>query len=167
MDAYLCIVSKREVRKYTDQNIPDDVLTRILQAGRATGNSQNRQRWELVVVRGAALDQLADTVSAPDNVRGCNAAIAIVIGRQPVLDAGRAAQNMMLAAWSLGIGTCPNSAKDKDACRQVLGVDAEHDIPVILSLGYPDQPVPHDDDPDAILKRINRKPLEELVRYIG
>jgi nitroreductase len=167
MDAYLCIVSKREVRKYTDQDLSDEVLTRILQAGRATGNSQNRQRWELVVVRGDALNQLADTVSAPDNVRGSKAAIAIVLGRQPVLDAGRAAQNMMLAAWSLGVGTCPNSAKDKDACRRVLGVDAEQDIPVILSLGYPNQPVPRDDDPDAILQRINRKPLEELVRYIG
>jgi nitroreductase len=167
MDAYLCIVSKREVRKYTDQDISDEVLTRILQAGRATGNSQNRQRWEFVVVRGDALNQLADTVYAPDNVRGCKAAIAIAVGSQPVVDAGRAAQNLMLAAWSLGVGTCPNGPKDKEACKRILGVADDMDVPMILSLGYPNQPVPHDDDPDAILQRINRKPLEELVRYIG
>ncbi len=167
MDAYLNIISKRDVRKYTDQPIPDDVLTKILHAGRATGSARNRQLWEMVVVRNReTLARLAETVAAPDNVRGCVAAVAVVLKGQSAWDGGRMAQNLMLAAWSQGVGTCPNTPVNKDDCKAILGVEKDHDILTILSLGYPAEPVPRATDPDAILARIDRKPLEELTRYI-
>ena len=167
MDAYLNIISKREVRKYTDEPIPDDVLTRILHGGRVTGSARNRQQWEMVVVRNReTLARLAETVAAPDNVRGCAAAVAVVLKGQSAWDGGRMAQNLMLAAWSQGVGSCPNTPVNRDECRAILGVDAEHDILTILSLGYPAEPVPRGVDPDAILNRIDRKPLDELTRYV-
>jgi len=167
VDAYLNIISKREVRKYTDEPIPDDVLTRILHGGRVTGSARNRQQWEMVVVRNReTLARLAETVAAPDNVRGCAAAVAVVLKGQSAWDGGRMAQNLMLAAWSQGVGSCPNTPVNRDECRAILGVDAEHDILTILSLGYPAEPVPRGVDPDAILNRIDRKPLDELTRYV-
>ena len=169
-DAYLCIVSKREVRRYTDSLIPDAVLTRILEAGRATGSARNRQQWQFVVVRGEdALGRLAETVAAPDNVRGCQVAIAIVLLGQSSWDGGRVAQNMMLAAWSMGVGSCPNTPTppNRDACKEILGVPQESEITTILSMGYPAEPVPRATDPETILQRIDRKPLAELVRYVS
>lgn len=167
MDAYLNIIGKREVRTYTDQPIPDDVLTRILHGGRVTGSARNRQQWEMVVVRNReTLARLAETVAAPNNIRGCAAAVAVVLKGQSAWDGGRMAQNLMLAAWSQGIGSCPNTPVDKDTCKTILAVDGEHDVLTILSLGYPAQPVPRGTDPDAILARIDRKPLEELTRYV-
>ncbi|HEX5165610.1 MAG TPA: nitroreductase family protein [Thermomicrobiales bacterium] len=167
MDAYLNIVSKRDVRKYRDEPIPDEVLTRILHGGRATGSARNRQQWEMVVVRSReTLERLAETVAAPANIRGCAAAVAVVLKGQSAWDGGRMAQNLMLAAWSQGVGTCPNSPVQKDECKAILGVAADADILTILSLGYPAEPVPRASDADAILARIDRKPLEELTRYI-
>lgn len=167
MDPYLNIVSKRDVRRYTDEPIPDDVLTRILHAGRATGSARNRQQWEMVVVRNReTLARLAETVSAPANIRGCVAAVAVVLTGQSAWDGGRMAQNLMLAAWSQGVGTCPNTPVQKDECKAILGVAEDADVLTILSLGYPAEPVPRATDAGAILSRIDRKPLGELTRYL-
>ena len=167
MDAYLNIIGKREVRKYTDEPIPDETLTRILHGGRVTGSARNRQQWEMVVVRDRdMLGRLAETVAAPDNIRGCAAAVAVVLKGQSAWDGGRMAQNLMLAAWSQGVGSCPNTPVQKDDAKAILRVAEDADILTILSLGYPPEPVPRTSDPDAILGRIDRKPLEELVRYL-
>jgi nitroreductase len=167
VDTYLAIVSKREVRSYSDAPIPDEILTRILQAGRATGSSRNRQEWEFVVARSRdTLGRLAETVSAPSNVRDCQVAIAVVLTGQPGWDGGRVAQNMMLAAWAEGVGTCPNTPKNREECYRVLGLPDDAQIATILSLGYPAKPIRISPDPDGILRRINRKPLSALVRYV-
>ncbi|CAN5691979.1 oxygen-insensitive NADPH nitroreductase [soil metagenome] len=168
MSAYLAIVSKRDVRKYTDEQIPDDVIERMLQAGRATGSARNRQTWRFYVIRGRdMLDKLSETVSAPANIKGCRLAIAIVMTRPQGFDAGRAAQNIALAAWADGVGTCPNTPRDLVAVRQLLDLEDDWEVPTILSAGFPDEPLrPRDADPDAILNRIDRKPLDELTHWI-
>ena len=62
MDTYLAIASKRDERRYDDRPVPDEVERRILDAGRVSGNSQNRQEWEFVVV--SDREALAETVYA-------------------------------------------------------------------------------------------------------
>ncbi len=171
LDAYLAVVSKRDVRAYTDEALPDDVLQAILQSGRATGSARNRQHWRFVVVRGQdALAALAPNVAAPRNVQGCAAAVAVVLtGPMAAWDGGRLAQNMMVAAWAFGVGSCPNTVTaDGDAgARELLGVGEGESFVTILSLGYPAEPVPRSTDPEAVLARIDRKPLDELVTWVG
>jgi len=166
--AYLNIITKREIRRYEDRPIPDDALMRMLQAGRATGSSRNSQPWRFYVIRNReVLNQLAEYVYEPDNIRGCQLAIALVMTRPRSFDAGRAAQNIALAAWADGIGTCPNGIRDMDAVRRLLDLEEDWDVPTILSVGYPAEPLrPRGKDPDAILERIDRKPLEELTHWI-
>lgn len=167
MDAFRAIVSKREVREYSDEPIPDDVLTRILQAGRATGSSRNRQEWQFIVVRDRAVRaELAQTVSSPRNLTGCQVAIVIVLTGQPAWDGGRVAQNMMLAAWADGVGTCPNTPQKREDALRILDLPDSAQFATILSCGYPATPIRVASDPEAILRRINRKPLDELVRYV-
>ncbi|MGH7417674.1 MAG: nitroreductase family protein, partial [Candidatus Rokuibacteriota bacterium] len=82
-------------------------------------------------------------------------------------DAGRAAQNMMIAAWSLGVGTCPNTPIDESTLKQLLELPAEAAIPTILSLGYPaaSEPKPRPRaDPARVLDRVNRLPLQQILR---
>ncbi|MBT5756041.1 MAG: nitroreductase family protein, partial [Acidimicrobiaceae bacterium] len=50
MTPYESIISKRDLRVYTDQPIPDDVMHRILQAGRMAGSAKNLEVNRLVVV---------------------------------------------------------------------------------------------------------------------
>ncbi len=155
MDAYLAAVSKREVREYTDRPVPEDVLTKILEAGRATGSAKNTQPWRFVVLKEREhRHDLANAMMAPRNLDRCAVAIAVVLLVERMrFDAGRVAQNIMVAAWGLGVGSCPNSV------RPTLGYPA------------PGQPRPRPKaDPERIVAKLNRLPLEELVhreRFTG
>ncbi len=161
MDARLAIASKRDVRQYADTPVPDDVVTRILDAGRVSGSSRNTQRWEFVVVE-KAQDALADAVYAPQNVRGAQLVVAIV-GEAGSMDVGRCAQNMMLAAWNEGVVSCPNGIKDPDAAAHICGGE----VKTILSFGYPANPRdPESRTADEWSAKANRKPLDELVRRV-
>ena len=64
MDVYLAIATKRDQRQYADTPIPEDVVGRILDAGRLSGNSANKQKWQFVLVGEAARQELAPTESA-------------------------------------------------------------------------------------------------------
>lgn len=177
MDAYLAVVAKREVREYTDRAVPEDVLTKILQAGRATGSSKNTQPWRFVVLKERQhRHDLASSMMAPRNLDRCAVAIAVVLLNERLrFDAGRVAQNMMVAAWALGVGSCPNSVRpdEHDRVRQDLGAPAEAAIATIITLGYPaaGQPRPRPKaDVLRIVAKLNRLPLEELVhreRFTG
>ena len=124
MDAYLAIASKREVRAYDERPLSDEAQRRILEAGRVAGSSKNRQARRFVVVRDPALvERVAACVYAPDNVLGAALVVAVVVGGKgpTTFDAGRAAQNMMLAASNEGIGSCPNGIADAAELQTVVG----------------------------------------------
>lgn len=119
-DAYDAILTCRAVRHFTETPISDDDLQRILQAGRWAGSAKNVQPWHFVVVRNRArLNQLAECGRYASHLRGAALAVVLVTspGRWVDFDAGRAAQNMMLAAWLLGIGSCIASLHDEDRAR--------------------------------------------------
>src|SRR5439155_172698 len=80
MDTYLAVVAKREVREYTDRPVPEEILTKILQAGRAAGSSKNSQPWRFVVLKERQhRHDLADAMMAPRNLDRCAVAIAVVL----------------------------------------------------------------------------------------
>jgi nitroreductase len=171
MDAYLAVVAKREVREYTDRPVAEAVLTKILQAGRATGSSKNTQPWRFIVLKDRQhRHDLANAIMAPRNLDRCAVAIAVVLLSERLrFDAGRVAQNMMVAAWALGVGSCPNSVRpdEHDRMRQDLGLPADAAVATIITLGYPapGQPRPRPKaDPEKILTKVNRLPTEDLVR---
>jgi nitroreductase len=159
VDVYTAIASKRDERRYADTPIPEELETRILDAGRLAGSSRDRRDWEFVVV--SDREALAEAVFAPDNVRTAALAVAIVCPR--ALDAGRAAQNMMLAAWGDGIVSCPNGVRDDTAMEKIVGA-----IPtIVLSFGYPAKPRdPASRPAEEWSGRANRKPLEGVVRRV-
>ena len=163
MDAYLAIVSKRDERAYAETPIAEDVRGRILDAGRLSGSSKNRQRWEFVVVSGAEQERLAEAVYAPANVRSAALVVAIV-GEAGAFDTGRCAQNMMLGAWGDGVASCPNGIRDADAAGEICGGE----VRAILSFGYPARPRDlASRSAEEWSARANRKPLSELVREVG
>ena len=161
MDVYLAIASKRDQRDYADTPIPDDVLGRILDAGRVSGSSRNSQRWEFVVVE-SAKEQLAETVYEPGNVQGAALVIAIC-GDAQGMDVGRCAQNMMLCAWNDGVTSCPNGIRDPDAAAEVCGAE----VKTVLTFGYPARPRdPQSRPAEEWSARAKRKSLDEVVRRI-
>ena len=164
MDTLLAIASRREVRDYEPRALPPDVEERILDAGRLAGSSKNRQPWRFHVVPG---ELLVDSVYEPTNLRGAPFVVAIVVnGKGPVsFDAGRAAQNMLLAAWNEGVGASPNGISDEPGARAALGLEDEERIAIVLSFGYPAKPR-HPDSRSAAewSAHANRRPLQDSVR---
>ena len=161
VDTFLTIASKRDVREYAETPIPADVQRRILDAGRLSGSSRNRQNREFVVVERAQQD-LARVVYAPRNVATAQLVVAIV-GPASAFDVGRAAQNMMLAAWNDGVASCPNGLRDSAKAEQICGGE----VKMILSFGYPARPRdPTARTEDEWSARANRRQLDELVRRV-
>src|SRR3954453_13314538 len=167
VDAFLAVASKREVRRYADRPIPDDVQRRILEAGRVAGSSKKRQPWRFVVLSDrVAVERAAEAVWAADNVLGAALVIGLIVrGKGPVsFDAGRAAQNMMLAAWNDGVGSCPNGIADAPPMGGGLGLTDDDHFAVVLSFGYPAGNIdPKSRSPEDWIARADRKPLDEVV----
>jgi nitroreductase len=166
VDVFLAVVSKREVRAYADRPLPDDAVRRLLEAGRLAGSSRNRQARRFIVLREGALARAAEAVWSPENLRGAALAVAIVVrGKGPTgFDAGRAAQNMMLAAWGDGIGSCPNGIADPEALAAVLGHDDDEQVVTVLGFGYPARPVdPESRTPDEWIERVDRLAFDDVV----
>jgi nitroreductase len=169
VDTYLAVASKRDWRSYADRPIPAEIVTRILDAGRLSGSGVNRQPWTFVVVEDAGRkEELAGAVFAGDNIRGAALVIAIATpeGGSP-LDVGRAAQNMMLAAWNDGVGSCPNGMPDAGAVGKLLGLEGGILPVIVLSFGYPKRPVdPESKGAEEWSREANRKPLDEVVKRV-
>ena len=159
MDAYTCILSKRDSRSYTGQAIPDETLERILQAGRMAGSSKNTQPWRFVVLRDPARKaELAACGQFAQHVPTAPLVIAIVLAPGGGgFDAGRTGQNMMLAAWAEGITSCPVAMHDRECAARVLGVPEDHQVAMVLTFGYPESK-------ESMHRGIARTPLSELVR---
>ncbi len=162
MTPYEAIVGKRDLRVYTDRPIPDDVLNRILQAGRMAGSAKNIEANRLIVVTDQAVqDALAESGDYASWI-GSSAAVigfASPASELRLFDVGRQAQNMMIAAHAEGVGSCPVTLQHADRARAAVGLPDDWVMPMVITLGYP-----VDDHPDSPLKR-QRVALDELVRH--
>jgi nitroreductase len=168
MSAWWAISTKRAVRKFAATSLEPAHLDRILQAGRRAGSSKNLQRWEFVVCRDRGhLEDLSKVGPWAGHLAGAAVGIALVTPDPAAADAplsvmfdlGQAAENMMLAAWELGIGSVPATVYEHYLARRLLVYPATHHCEYILSFGYPAD--------SAALTRPNRpggrRPLGEMV----
>jgi nitroreductase len=162
------ISGKRAVRQFTAEPLAPGELDRILQAGRHAGSSKNRQRWTFIVCRDREhLRELSAVGPYAGHLAGAAVAIALVTpdpssttsGRSILFDLGLAAENMMLAAWELGIGSVPATVYNPELARRLLGYPEDQSCEYLLSFGYPA-------DPAALARRIALAgaALDEVVR---
>jgi nitroreductase len=168
MDTFLTIASKRDQRQYADRDIPAEVRDRILDAGRIAGSAQNRQPWRFLVIESAdVVERVAETVYASKNLLGARLVVAIVVRGSPGFDAGRAAQNMMLAAWNEGVTSCPNGMPDAEKTADLLSLGEDERPLNILSFGYPAKPRdPQSRSAEEWIARAKRKPRSEVVQTV-
>jgi nitroreductase len=166
MDTFLCIASKRDQRQYADRDIPADVRDRILDAGRIAGSARNRQPWRFLVLESRKLvEQVAHTVYAPGNLLGARLVVAIIVRGSRGFDSGRAAQNMMLAAWNEGVTSCPNGMPEAQQTSALLDLGEDERVINIVSFGYPARPRDPESRPaQAWIERAKRKPRDEVVQ---
>jgi nitroreductase len=167
MDVLQAIQTKHAVRKFSDQSVPDDVIRKILDAGRRSQSSKNTQPWSFVLIRQretlVALSKMGDYAQ---HLAGANFAV-LLVGEQGELwngfdwksfDIGQASSYLQLAAWELGIGSCIATIYKADEAKALLGVPANHTVSAALSFGYPAT--------DWVNAKMGgRKPLDETVHW--
>jgi len=162
------IAGRRAIRRFADRPLEPDHLERILQAGRRSGSAKNEQPWGFIVCRDRDhLVELSRLGPWTDHLAGAAVAIALVTPDPAAPDAplsimfdlGQSAANMQLAAWELGIGSCPATVYEHDLARRLLGYPADRHCEFLLSFGYPADPAQF----TAPLKRGGRRPLAEIV----
>ena len=108
MEVYDAVHTMLAVRTYQDKPIAPDVVHNIVEAGRLTGSSMNRQPWHFIVVEGReTLRKLGALAQSGPYIAQAPLAIVVAVEetRFAVSDASRAIQSMMLTAWAAGIGS--------------------------------------------------------------
>jgi nitroreductase len=148
METWNAINSVRVVREFDPRPIAPEHLDRILNAGRRAGSSKNQQHWAFIVITDRQrLRDLAAVGRYAGHLAGATVAVALVTpdesghrNNSVMWDLGRAAQNMVLAAWELGIGSVPATVYDHEMASRLLGLPADRRCDFLLSFGHPTDP---------------------------
>jgi len=147
------------VRSYQDKPVPDDVVRRILEAGRMSGSASNRQPWHFIVVQDRdTVRKVAAMARTGPYVAQAPLVIVVAIDKSirfAVSDASRAIQCMFLAAWADGLGSNWVGFGGLDGVSELLGIPSELDVLAVLPFGYPAVSVGRG--------RKRRKPLSEIA----
>jgi nitroreductase len=160
MNVLEAIKSKRAVRKFKAEPVPEAIIEQILNAGRRSQSSKNTQPWQFVLVQNRdTLHALSQTGDFAGHLAGASFAVALV-GQSDktwnAFDLGQAAAYMQLAAWELGIGSVIAAIYDQPKGRAILGIPDDLSFYCALSFGYP--------SPEDVPARMGgRRPLDELV----
>jgi nitroreductase len=158
MDVFEAVRTLLAVRRYQERPVPEDVLRRIVEAGRLTASSMNMQPWHFIVVQDRDMLRLLGAL-APTGPYIAQAPLAIVVAidktRFAVSDASRAIQSMLLTAWSEEVGSNWVGFGGLEDVKALLNIPAELDLLAILPFGYP---------VDAVGRgKKQRKPLGEVA----
>ena len=153
------IMARRSIRKYLDKPVEHEKLEAVALAGINAPSAMNRQNWAVRIIEDQKL--MADVKGQTRNAPNLICVLAPVDGRFD-LDAGLMGENMMLAAQTLGLGTCIQTGpirflttdEKAKAFRDSLDIPEGYKLLYVISIGYPDE------QPDA-------KPRDALkVKYI-
>ncbi|HID55036.1 TPA: nitroreductase [Candidatus Poribacteria bacterium] len=145
MDTVETILKRRSIRRYKREPIPEEDLRKILECGRQAPSAANRQPWHFIVTREPDLKaKLAEACNGQMWIADADV-ILTAVGLPSVnqkwyqVDVAIAMQNMILAATSLGYGTCWIGAFQKDKVKELLGIPEDMDVIALTPIGVPDQ----------------------------
>lgn len=168
MDFHEVIRTRRSIRSYKPDPIPEDVLTRVLEAVRIAPSGSNRQPWNFIVIKEEALRKQLVPVcgnqefiaEAPVVIVACGYNINWNRGgymgdMSMLVDVTIAFTHLVLAARAEGLGTCWIGSFNNDGVKKVLGVPEDVNVVAITPLGYPTT--------EKFAEPGTRKPMPEIV----
>jgi nitroreductase len=158
------ILTRRSIRRYEKRDIPEDVLVQILEAGRQAPSAINRQPVRFVIVKDPEVKKgLCNSIfnrfvnNAPLVIVGCADVNSLMTGKWAIIDAAITMQNMVIAAWILGAGSCWIGAFDEKKVKELLKIPEKWKVVALVTLGYPAE---HP-------KNRKKKRFEELFSFNG
>lgn len=159
MDTMNAIKTKIEVRQFADKPVPSSIKIDVLEAARMTGSSSNTQHWRFLLLQEKqSVALLAEDSTSGKWVQGANFAIIILVNPGVpghMIDAGRAVQDMQLAAWSEGIGSGIFTGINAEKLKKDFGIPPELQPAAVLGFGYSQKKLTG--------KKKKRNPLSEIA----
>jgi len=159
MDAYDCVATKLDVREFDAKAVPAEVKLKVLEAGRLTGSGMNNQHWRFILVQDRdSLSKLAQDSTTGQWVENANFAVIVLTNPKygfHLIDAGRAAQDMQVAAWNYGVASCLFTGINREALHKDFEIPKEMNASIVVGFGYPAGRITG--------RRKDRKPLNELA----
>ncbi len=170
MDVSEAIRKRCSVRQFRNGSLSDDVLGRILEAARWAPSPFNTQPWDFIIIKDKeTLKAISKYARYSGYLSDAPMAIAVIVPPinskfswvesigEPRFAAAMAVQNMMLAAWEMGIGTCWVSI-EREKVGEILDVPKTHFVLTVMPLGHPEVMSPgHEDN--------FRKKIEDSISY--
>src|SRR5256712_5840642 len=141
MDTYKVIMSKLDIRQFDSKKVAAEVKSRVLEAARASGTGNNKQEWRFILVQEKEmLKRLAEDSTSGGWVAG--ASFAVIVLSDPTLgfhliDAGRAVQNMELAAWDQGVISGIYTGVKDEKMRKDFAIPAGLKPVAVVGVGSP------------------------------
>ena len=153
MDAFDAIITRRSIRSYTDTDISDELMQKLLQAALAAPSANNEQPWHFIVIRDrATLDYIPQIHPHSKMLLQAPAALAVCadlnLEKNPgcghwIQDCAAATQNILIAAHALGLGACwigiDPKAQHKEAIKTRLKLPDNIEPFCIIALGHPNE----------------------------
>jgi len=156
------LLSRRSIRRFEDKEIPRDVLDRILEAGRQSPSAANRQPYRFIVITDGEIKKKLSGGLFNRFIKNSQATIAggantgaILTGKWSIVDTTIALQNMVIAAWALGVGSCWIGDFKEEEVKDLLEIPNGWKVVALISFGYPaEHPEPK-----------NKKAMGEVASY--
>ncbi len=143
------ILSRRSIRKYTKDIITGDIIESIIEAGRWAPSGLNNQPWSFVTIQNINLKKrLSDFTTYGRIIRECNVCICVFYNipegynrDKDIMSIGACIQNMLLAAFSMGIGSVwlGEILNRKTEVNDLLDIGPDYELMAVIAMGYPDQ----------------------------
>lgn len=156
------VLSRRSIRRYEKQDIPKDVLDKILEAGRQAPSAGNKQPWHFIVLSDYDIKEKLShgkwntfVKDSAVTIVGCGY-IGDEYGRKwSTVDISIALQNMVIAAWGLGIGSCWIGDFKEVEVKSLLNIPEDRKVIALVTFGYPAEKI----------ESREKKPIDEIVSY--
>ena len=157
-EVFETVSSLMAVREFADRPVAGETVRRVLEAGRLSASSMNRQPWHFVAVRERGhLEELGALVRTGPYIAQSAFAVACAYEKESpfgVSDTSRAIQSMMLTAWADGVGSNWTGFGNLPEAAQALGLPEQYQLLAVIAFGYPARPVKG---------RKKRRPLSEVA----
>jgi len=170
MDVFEAIKGRRSIRAYRDMDVSQEIVEKLIEAARWAPSAGNIQPWEFIIVRNPETKRrLAEAALRQSFIEEAPVVIVVCADEERsargygtrgrtlycIQDTAAAIQNIHLAAYALGLGTCWVGAFIEDEARKILNIPEGVRPVAIIPVGYPaESPSPR-----------SRRHLKEIIHY--
>jgi nitroreductase len=163
MELQKAIRHRRSIRKYQSKEVEKEKIDAVLEAARWAPSASNKQPWHFIVVRDSDTRKTLGEIHSHGRFLKESPIVIVVLGypekhpRYHLADPHNAVQNLILSAYSLGLGTCWTGVRDTDIepkFREILDIPKDIRVICAVAMGYPNEE-----------RESKRVPLSEIVSW--